>query len=91
MTDTLKKPGRPAKYSAPMTAAQRVKQCRERAREAALVAGENTTAAPTAALLAGLARQIKLICNDADHAPVARDIAASLINELCERYEIKVS
>jgi hypothetical protein len=74
-----------------MSAALRVKQFRDRAREAALVAGENTSTAKTAALLAGLARQIKLIDTDADHAPVARDVASQLIKELCERYEIKIS
>lgn len=88
MTDTPKKPGRPAKYGHPLTPAQRVKQSRERAFEAGLVAGENPVVASTTALLAGLARQIKLIDTDPGHAPVARDIAAQLIVELCGRYEI---
>ncbi len=44
--------------------------------------------ATTKALLGNLARQIKLIDTDTDHAPVARDVAASVMAELCNRYRI---
>lgn len=71
-----------------MTPAQRVAQSRQRSREAALVAGEDVSRAPTVALLANLARQIKFIENDPEHAPVARDIARLVIDELRNRYEI---
>ena len=37
-----------------------------------------------------LARQLKAI-GDASHGDVARDIAAQLIKELCERHEIRLT
>ena len=59
--------------------------------EQASMVSENLTSASTAVLLAGLGRQIKHIQTNAEHAPVARDIAASIIRELCSRNEIQLT
>jgi hypothetical protein len=88
MSDTPKRAGRPAKYSQPLTPAQRVKESRERAYIAMLQVTDDIPGATTKALLGNLARQIKLIDTDKDHAPVARDVAASVMLELCNRYKI---
>lgn len=88
MSDTPKRAGRPAKYSQPLTPAQRVKESRERAYIAMLQVTDDLPGATTKALLGNLARQIKLIDTDSDHAPVARDVAASVMVELCNRYKI---
>ncbi len=73
-----------------MTDAQRAAMYRNRRFESALVAHEDLKGASTAVLLAGLVRQIKTVTSDAEHADVARDIAAQLINELCDRHEIRL-
>lgn len=86
-----KKPGRPAKSGAALSPAQRVKQCRDRAHEAALVASENVPGATTTALLGNLQRQIKLIDTDPAHAPTARDIAGEVMAELCKRFQITIT
>lgn len=88
MSDTPKRAGMPAKYSQPLTPAQRVKESRERAYIAMLQVTDDIPGATTTALLGNLARQIKLIDTDKDHAPVARDVAASVMLELCNRYKI---
>ena len=72
-----------------MTPAERVRASRERALEDAVTATDHLPSATTKALLANLARQIKFMETDPEHAPVARDIAKDVIRELCKRYEIK--
>ena len=84
-----KKPGRPAKLGIAMTDRQRAAMYRARRYESAMVAHEDLKGATTAVLLAGLARQLKAI-GDASHADVARDIAAQLIKEICDRHEIRL-
>ena len=70
-----------------MTDKQRAAMYRTRLYESALVAHEDLKGATTTVLLAALARQLKAI-GDASRGDVARDIAAQLIKELCERHEI---
>lgn len=44
-----------------------------------------------AVLLAALVRQFKALATpDPNHAPVTRELAGLIINELCDRYEIPV-
>ena len=86
---TPKKVGRPTMGSSPMTPAQRVKRNRDKVREAILMSLEKMTSSNTAALLGGLARQIKIIETDPEFANSARESAAMLMCELCKRYEIK--
>lgn len=88
MSDTPKRVGRPAKGGTALTPAQRVKQSRERAYIAMLQVTDDLQGATTTALLGNLARQIKLIDTKPDHADVARDVAASVMLELCNRYKI---
>jgi len=88
MSDTPKRAGRPAKYSQPLTPAQRVKESRARSYVAMLQVTDNLQGATTKALLGNLARQIKLIDTDPEYAPVGRDVAASVMAELCNRYKI---
>ncbi|HOE40875.1 MAG TPA: hypothetical protein PLB25_04490 [Rhodoferax sp.] len=73
-----------------MTPAQRVKRNRDKAREAVLMSLEKMTSSNTAALLGGLARQIKLIETEPQFADSAREGAAMLMGELCKRYEINL-
>lgn len=84
-----RKPGRPAKLGQAMPDKLRAANYRNRRREGASMAHENLSTASTPILLAGLAHQIKAM-GDADHANTARDIAARIINELCDRYEIQL-
>jgi len=84
-----KKPGRPAKFGSAMPDKQRAAAYRARRYEAASMAHENIEAASVTVLLAGLARQIKAVA-DPDRAGVARDLAAQIITELCDRYEIQL-
>lgn len=93
MSDTPKRAGRPAKSGIALTPAQRVKQSRERAYTAMLQVTDDLPGATTKALLGNLARQIKLIDTDidTDRALVARDVAASVMAELCNRYKIKLT
>lgn len=85
-----KKPGRPPKLGAPRTDKQRAAAYRTRRYEAASTVHEDLGNAPTAVLLAGLARQIKAM-GDLDHADIARAIAAQIVKELCDRHEIKLT
>lgn len=55
-----------------------------------MVAHEGLKGASTVVLLDALALQLKAI-GDADHADVARGIAAQLIKELCERHGIQLT
>jgi len=55
-----------------------------------MMAHEDLKGASTAVLLAGLGLQLKAV-RDGDHADTARDIAAQLIKELCERHEIRLT
>ncbi len=73
-----------------MTDRQRAAMYRARRYESAMVAHEDLKGATTAALLAGLARQLKAIDETGD-ADVARDIAAQLIKEICDRHEIRLT
>lgn len=68
-----------------MSDKQRAAMYRARLYESALVAHEDLKGATTAVLLSALARQLKVIGDDRN---VARDIAAKLIEELCDRHEI---
>jgi len=86
---TPRKPGRPAKLGIPMSDKQRSAMYRTRLYESALVAHEDLKGATTAVLLVALARQLKAI-GDATRRDVARDIAAQLIKELCDRHEIRL-
>lgn len=88
--DTPKKAGRPPTGSA-KTQAQRQRAYRERTYTEALQATDDLQGATTTALLGNLARQIKLIDTKPDHADVARDVAASVMAELCNRYKIKLT
>ena len=74
----------------PMTDRQRAAMYRARRYELAIVAHEDLKGAKTAVLLAGLARQLKAI-DDTSHADVARDIAAQLVKEICDRHEIRLT
>lgn len=74
-----------------MTTAQRAAAFRRNRYEQAIMVSENLTSATVAVLLAGLGRQIKHIQTNAEHAPVARDIAARIIKELCDRHEIRLT
>ncbi len=85
-----RKPGRPAKLGAPMSDKQRAAAYRARRFEAASMAHENLKDAKTPVLLAGLVRQLKAVA-DPDRADTARDLAAQIINELCDRYEIPLT
>ena len=73
-----------------MTDKQRAGMYRTRLYESTLVAHEDLKGATTAVLLAALGRQFKLIA-DASHSDIARDIAAQIIKELCERHEIRLT
>lgn len=73
-----------------MTDKQRAAMYRTRLYESTLVAHEDLKGATTAVLLAALGRQFKLIA-DASHSDIARDIAAQIIKELCERHEIRLT
>jgi hypothetical protein len=73
-----------------MTDKQRAAMYRTRLHESTLVAHEDLKGATTVVLMAALARQLKAI-GDAAHVDVARDIAAQLIVELCERHEIRLT
>ena len=73
-----------------MTDKQRAAMYRTRLYESALVAHEDLKGAKTTVLLAALARQLKAI-GDASRGDVAREIAAQLITELCERHEIRLT
>ncbi len=88
--ETPKKPGRPAKLGVKMSDKQRAAMYRTRRYEAASMAHENLAAATTPVLLAGLARQLKALAHS-DHADVARDLAAQIMKELCDRHEIRLT
>lgn len=89
--EPVKKPGRPPKLGTPMTPAQRAAQYRQRRHEAAMLAHENMDTATDAALLAGLARQVRAIRTpDRDRSDTARYVAGYLIAELCDRHKINI-
>ena len=85
-----KKAGRPAKLDTAMTDKQRAASYRTRRYEEASTAHENLPNATTAVLLAGLARQIKVM-SDPDHADTARSIAGLIVKGLCNRHEIDLT
>jgi hypothetical protein len=70
-----------------MSDKQRAAAYRARRYEAASMAHENLKDEKTPVLLAGLVRQLNAIA-DPDHAGTARELAAQIINELCDRHEI---
>jgi hypothetical protein len=88
--ETPKKPGRPAKLGIAMSDKQRAAMYRNRLYQSTLVAHEDLKGATTTVLLAALGRQLKLI-GDASHSGIARDIAAQIIKELCDRHEIRLT
>jgi len=89
---TPKKPGRPAKFGKAMPGKQRAAAYRARRREAASMAHENLKEVAPAVLLAALVRQIKALAKpDPNHAPITRELAAQIINELCDRYDIHLT
>lgn len=73
-----------------MTDKQRAAMYRARRYESALVAHEDLKSASVNVLMAALAHQLKSIGVNS-HAEVARDIAAQLVKELCERHEIRLA
>ena len=89
MDTVAKKPGRPSKYSVPMTTAQRVRETRERAFQSMLQANEDLPNASLKAIIGNLERQIGLMA-DPDHRQTARAIAGDLMAELCKRYKITI-
>ena len=89
MDTVAKKPGRPSKYSAPMTTAQRVKETRARAHEAMLMAWENLPTATDKAILGCMERQIGLLA-DPDQKKTARHILGDLMCQLCKRHRVNI-
>ena len=89
MEVATKKPGRPSKYSIPMTTAQRVRETRERAHEAVLMAWENLPTATDKAILGCMERQIGLLA-DPDQKKTARHILGDLMRELCKRHRVNI-
>ena len=89
MEQAVKKPGRPSKYSTPMTTAQRVRASRERAHEAMLMAWENLPTATDKAILGCMERQIWLLA-DPDQKKTARHILGDLMAELIKRHKITI-
>ncbi len=73
-----------------MTDRQRAALYRARRKESAQVAHEDLKGATTTVLMAGLARQLKAI-GEASHDDAARDIAAQIIKELCDRHAIRLT
>ena len=89
MDTVAKKPGRPSKYSTPMTTAQRVKETRARAHENMLMAWENLPTATDKAILGCIERQIGLMANP-DQKQTARAIAGDLVAELIKRHRLTI-
>ena len=90
MANPAKKAGRPAKQGATLTPAQRQRAYRARLDEAANRATANPSMATTAALLASRKHHCKSIDTTPDHADIARQLAAPVIRELCNRYKIQL-
>ena len=90
MEQAAKKPGRPAKYSTPMTSTQRGQESRERAFQAMLTASEDLQNASLKAILGNLELQIGRISTDPENADTWRDISARLMGELCQRHKIQM-
>jgi hypothetical protein len=89
MEQEAKKPGRPSKYSVPMTTAQRVRETRSRAHEAMLRAYEDLPTATDKAILGCIERQIGLMA-DHDQRQTARAIAGDLVAELIKRHRLTI-
>jgi hypothetical protein len=89
MDTVAKKPGRPSKYSTPMTTAQRVRETRERAHESMLMAWENLDTATDKSIIGCLERQIGLMA-DPDQKTTARHIIGDLMRELCKRHKVTI-
>ena len=89
MDTVAKKTGRPSKYSAPMTTAQRVRETRARAHEAMLRAYEDLPTATDKAILGCIERQIGLMA-DPDQKQTARAIAGDLVAELVKRHRLTI-
>ena len=90
MDTVAKKPGRPSKYSVPMTTAQRVRETRERAFQSMLQANEDLPNASLKAIIGNLERQISMIETNPEYRQTGRAIAADLMLELCKRYKIVI-
>ena len=89
MEQAAKKPGRPAKYSTPMTSTQRGQESRERAFQAMLRAYEDLPTASDKAILGCIERQIGLMANP-DQKQTARAIAGDLVAELIKRHRLTI-
>ena len=89
MEQAAKKPGRPAKYSTPMTSTQRGQESRERAFQAMLRAYEDLPTATDKAILGCIERQIGLMA-DPDQKQTARAIAGDLVAELVKRHRLTI-
>ena len=89
MEQAAKKPGRPAKYSTPMTSTQRGQESRERAFQAMLRAYEDLPTASDKAILGCIERQIGLMSNP-DQKQTARAIAGDLVRELIKRHRLTI-
>lgn len=89
MEVATKKPGRPSKYSTPMSTAQRVKETRARAHENMLMAWENLDTATDKSIIGCLERQIGLMANP-DQKTTARHIIGDLMRELCKRHKVTI-
>jgi predicted P-loop ATPase/GTPase len=91
MDSTPKRPGRPPKAGAALTAAERQRAYRERlvtAQDNAMLKPKEAT---TMALLASLKHHCNSIDTQPDHADIARRLAAPVIRELCDRYKIQLT
>ena len=89
--DTPKKAGRPAKEGAARTPAQRQRAYRDRLVQAQHNAMLKPSEATTAALLASIKHFCNSIDTDTGHADIARRLVAPVLQELCNRYKIKLT
>jgi len=90
MNVTPKRLGRPLKAGTRLTAAERQRAYRARLVQAQDNAMLKPATAPTTALLASIKHFCKQIDTKPDHADIARRLAAPVIAELCDRYEIEL-
>ncbi|MBP9060331.1 MAG: hypothetical protein KBF98_08450 [Rhodoferax sp.] len=90
MNNSEKRPGRPPKAGGAMTQAQRQRVYRNRQEEAKNRAAMDPTAASTKALVACIAHQCNIICNQPEQADLSRELVGPVISELCRRHRIKL-
>lgn len=87
--EPARRPGRPAKGTRALTAAERQAQSRRRRREAAVSVTDDLRAADDAALLAGLALRLKDTQTQGEWGDTARWVAGRILGELCRRHRIE--